>query len=62
MVMLHYSNIINDPYPDTIDPVTGEWLPKSYNQVKAESIARAQNQLIKSNTKALAGMLSSILK
>lgn len=60
--MIHYSNIINDPYPDTIDPVTGEWLPKSYNQVKADSIARSQNQLIKSNTKALAGMLSSILK
>lgn len=60
--MIHYTNIINDPYPDIIDPVTGDWLPKSYNQVKADSIARAQNHLLKSNTKALAGMLSSILK
>lgn len=60
--MLHYSNIINDPYPDTIDTVTGEWLPKSYNQVKAESMARAEDKFMKSNTKALAGMLSSILK
>lgn len=60
--MLHYSNIINDPYPDTIDPVTGDWLPKSYNQVKAESKARAEDEFMKSNTKALAGMLSSILK
>lgn len=60
--MLHYSNIINEPYPDTIDPVTGEWLPKSYNQVKADSMARAEDKLMKSNTKAIAGMLSSILK
>lgn len=64
--MLYYSNIISDPYPDVIDPVTGDWLPKSYNDVKADSISRARRKaedaMMKSDMKAVASMLSSILK
>lgn len=56
--MLHYSNIINDPYPDTIDPVSGEWLPKSYNDVKADQKSERENA---SQMQELS-MLMSILK
>lgn len=60
--MLHYTSIINDPYPDVRDPVTGDWLPKSYNDVKSDALARAEQELMKSDMRAVAGMLSSILK
>lgn len=56
--MLHYSNIINDPYPDTVDPVTGEWLPKSYNDVKADQ----ERDRLHSAQMQEFSMLMSILK
>lgn len=62
--MLHYSNIINDPYPDTVDPVTGEWLPKSYNDIKAEQFRKqrevANEQAKKSSLKDVFNLISMI--
>lgn len=60
--MLHYTNIISDPFPDVVDPVTGDWLPKSYNDVKADALKRAQDAVLNSDMVVVASMLSSILK
>lgn len=34
--MLDYANIIQNPYPDVCDPVTGEWLPMSAQMIRQE--------------------------
>lgn len=58
--MLHYQNIISDPYPDVVDPVTGEWLPKSYNDVKADSMRAERERANKSSLKDVMQLVSMI--
>lgn len=62
--MLHYLNIISDPFPDVVDPVTGEWLPKSYNDIKADRFRKqrevANEQANKSSLKDVFNLISMI--
>lgn len=55
--MLHYTNIINDPYPDVRDPVTGDWLPKSYNDVKADALRRIEDAQMRTSMVQLLNVL-----
>lgn len=56
--MLDYVNIIKDPYPDTRDPVTGEWLPKSAQMITHEQ----QKKMSAQSQKNMFNGLLSIFK
>lgn len=60
--MLDYMNILTMPDKEIRDPISGYSYPMSYNDIKAAKRQQAEDAIMKSNTKALAGMLSSILK
>lgn len=56
--MLHYDN----PYPDNRDPISGDYTPISYNEVKrARAEGKRMAQEANSN-KQMYNMLKSIMK
>lgn len=60
--MLNYSNIVNDPYPDIKDPVSGHYFPASHAEIKAMKEAEERKKIEQVNNSQMASMLSSILK
>lgn len=55
-------NYENDPFPDKRDPVTGEWLPASYSEIKRmRSEAKRISQEAGTNNQML-NILKSIMK
>lgn len=59
--MLDYTNIIDNPFPNNFDS-SGQWTPASYNDVKAAHRAKHENEAISNSDKAMAEMITSVLK
>ena len=51
-----------DAFPDTRDPVTGDWLPPSLSDIARMERAEHSNKLAALNEQRAAEMLTSILK
>ena len=51
-----------DAFPDTRDPVTGDWLPPSQSDIARIERAEHNNELAAINEQQVAEMLTSILK
>lgn len=52
----------NDPFPDIKDPISGEWLPASYSDIKRMRQEAKRIASDESGNKMMLNLLKSIMK